>query len=145
MKKYAIATAVLSTNLTACADPIIGDWVGVKATSLENSSESVTLPYTSCTEDYTYVDYDGEEIFYEGSCSTTSFDMTIDSDLTGTMNLDFYSPVKVDLEAENRGSGEYDIKLSADGDSVNINCTLADSKNLTCNMDFLNASVDFEK
>ena len=73
MKKYAIATVVLSTNLTACADPLVGDWLGVKATSNENSSDSVTLPYESCTEDYTYVDEYGNETVYEGSCSTLSF------------------------------------------------------------------------
>ena len=53
MKKYAITAVAISTNLTACADPIIGEWVGVQATSNEDATQTVALPYESCTEDYT--------------------------------------------------------------------------------------------
>ena len=145
MKRYAIATAVLSTNLTACADPIIGDWLGVKATSNDSSSESVTLPYESCSEDYTYVDEYGEETLYEGSCSTLSFEMTIGDDLTGNMDMNVDYAVKIDLEVEKKGDSAYTIDLSANGESTQIDCTLSEASKMNCNMDFGGFNVDFEK
>ena len=145
MKRYAITTAVLSTSLTACADPIVGDWVGVTAASNSDASDSVTLPYENCTEDYTYVDYDGNETIYEGSCSTISFEMTIGDDLTGSMDMSLSYAVKLDLEVENSGGGAYKINMSAEGESADIDCTLSDAKNMNCNMEFGGFNVDFEK
>ena len=143
MKHTAISTAILSTTLTACADPIVGEWVGKTATSSDDESSSISLPYESCISLYYYDDATGEETPYE-NCSTISFDLAVESDLTGTM--DMYGGVYTDLPAEiTKNSGSYKIDVTYDYGSFSLDCNLSDATNMSCDFDEVGISVDFEK
>ena len=142
MKRYTIAIAVLPTTLTACADPIVGDWVGFNAT-YNSGDYSMDLPYEACsTVTYSYEgSYSSEDV-----CYMVSFALSIESDLTGAADLNLYgNNYNLPLTVEKQTSSSYTITLTEDGETTDLDCTLSDPQSLNCNFASLEYNVDFEK
>ena len=115
--QYAIPSLLgLSTTITACADPIIGDWTGE---SVSFDGDTIEIPY----------ELDGVTII-------GSLDMTIDADLTGSMTQDGYDGTySIDIAVTNNSGGSYSINQTGeDADTDPLNCTLAGSE-LNCESD----------
>ena len=143
MKHTIVSTAILSTTLTACADPIVGDWVGKTATSNDDESSSISLPYESCISVYYYDDLTSDETPTE-NCNTVSFSITVESDLTGTM--DMYGGMYTNLPAEiTKNGGSYAIDVTYDNGSFSLDCNLSDATNMNCDFDDAGFNIDFEK
>ena len=115
--QYAIPSLLgLSTTITACADPIIGDWTGE---SISFDGDTIEIPY----------ELDGVAII-------GSLDMAIDADLTGTMTQDGYDGnYSINIAVTNNSGGSYSINQTGDDASEDpLDCTLAGS-DLTCSSD----------
>ena len=136
MKKYQITAVTLVTSITGCTDPIVGDWNSVKITNTEDNSRTYDLPFEEC-----------QEYYGETYCSKIDFDMSIQEDLTGTMDLIFgVYEMDVTLDVENLGEGDYKIVgTHEEGDTIDFACTLFDAKNLQCTNDELEGIIDFTK
>ena len=145
MKKYTITAVALSTGLTACADPIIGEWDGKTATSTADGNSTVSLPYESCYEVYDYNSESGEETATE-YCNTMEFSLSIDADLTGTMQMAVPTgSVSPTLAIVKSGNNAYKITATVEDESLDLNCTLSDAQNLNCVFPLFEFHVDFEK
>ena len=139
--QYTIPTVLLSTTFTACADPIVGEWTGTKLT---NSGEVVDLPYERCYEPYLGIDSEtGEYMYGDEECTSLTYSMTINSDLTGTFKST-YLPGGTDIAVEKEESSRWTISLTVAGTDATLDCNLND-KELECAVEGSNGSLTFEK
>ena len=123
--KYAIPSLIgLSTTLTACADPIIGEWIGE---SITIDGDTVNIPY----------EYNGVELF-------SSLDLTVEADLTGALTQESYDGTNsVSVAVTNNGGGNYAIaSTDPDAGGEDLDCNLSGSK-LSCTSG--STTVDFNK
>ena len=110
--QYAIPVFGISTTLSACADPIVGDW---SVNSITSDGETMEIPYS----------YGGTELI-------SSITMSVAADLTGTFVSEGYSGDYMDmnnttnLTATNDGGGDYTITPSGEEMGV-LSCTLSGS------------------
>ena len=111
--QYAIPSVLgLSTTLSACADPIVGEW---NVDSFTSEGTTTEMPYE-----------------YGGVVLMESATLTVESDLTGTFvsvgysgdYMDFNS--SMDVTVTNDGDSKYTVTPS-DEDTSALNCTLSGS------------------
>ena len=139
--KYTIPTMVLSTTLTACADPIIGEWT---ATKLVDGAEGTTtvLPYESCYTPYEgYDETTGEYIYGEEECVEISYKMTINDDLSGSFTTTAGEDTEdMNVQVTKDASNEWTIV----NDLFTFDCAL-NGKELECDIETSTYSIFFEK
>ena len=123
--QYAIPSLLcLSTAISACADPIVGDWTG----------ESFTLD--GQTLDIPYV-VDGVEWI-------SSLDMTVETDLTGVVTQESSGVTETNnITVSNNGGGNYTISSDDEEGVEDLDCNLSGSS-LSCS-DSNNNGLDFTK
>ena len=135
---YRISTLTLATSLTACTDGIIGEWDGIKISSIEDSSSSYALPFEYCQS------YNGEE-----TCNTIDFSLSVQEDLTGSMEISIYSLLlepSVVVEKQDGGNYKITASIASEESTLNLDCTLTDAENLQCTeSQDLEAIIDFKK
>ncbi|MEC7985469.1 MAG: hypothetical protein VX278_09910 [Myxococcota bacterium] len=123
--QYAIPAVLgVGTTLTACADPIVGEWNGE---SISVGGESQDIPY----------EYNGLEVL-------SSLTMTVESDLTGKWSQEGYYAFNFDINATNDGGGKYTIAIDATDGEETIVCTLSGSS-LDCTDEDDGFTVNFSK
>ena len=117
-----ISFLTLGTTLTACSDPIVGDWTGVHFTFEEYS---VPIPYV----------YEGEEFI-------GAINLSIEADLKGTFYYSSQGESFTDtIIVTDNGDSNYTIDLA--NDNEDLDCNLADAQ-LTCT-DEGGGEIRFEK
>ena len=137
-KTYTISTVTLATSLTGCTDKIVGDWDGITITSIDDSTAVYELPYENCSN------YEGTEY-----CTRFDFAMSIQDDLTGSMDMSIFSySFTPSIGVEKREGSDYKIvgSIPTSQDIYVLECTLVDSEHLECtDSQDLHAIIDFKK
>ena len=129
---------VISTTLTACANPIVGEW---KATQLDDGEGTVTeLPYQSCYTPYEgYDETTGEYIYGAEECNEISYKMTIDSELKGVFTMsEGDNNLDLDLTATKDAASEWTLET----DQFSLDCALTENI-LECRVQ--GSTIFFEK